>query len=66
MKKYPKPKRRNFLVKAMNLKSKPQVFHHKLEPKGGAQNDQPELLEQAEEKEAEDESEDSDPEEGSS
>jgi hypothetical protein len=48
MEKYSKPKRRNFLVKAMNLKSKPQVFHHRLEPKGGALNDQPELLEQAE------------------
>lgn len=39
---------------------------HRLEPKAGSKNDQPELLEQVEEKEAEDESEDSDPEEGSS
>ncbi len=38
---------RNFLVLAMNKKSKCQVFHHKTDERGGATNEQRDLLEQA-------------------
>lgn len=39
---------RNSYVKAMTLKNKIQIFHHKTDERGGAKNDQPELLEEAE------------------
>lgn len=59
MEKYQKPKRRNSFVLAMNLKNHRQIFKHKLEPRGGALNDQPELLEEAVEEEESDESDES-------
>lgn len=37
---------RNSFVKAMTLRTKSQIFHHKTEERGGAHNDQPGFLEE--------------------
>lgn len=42
----PKKLPRNSVVVAMNLRNKSQFFHHKTEERGGARNEQQELLEE--------------------